>query len=124
MTDERFDTYGFPATELAAARLFVERRLGLRLSRRDSSYRGEYYSLRPVGGGAITLYAKDVAGQLQQVGSAGCSVLLELARLPDMDAVRDRLLAPPSSAVLLRSRTIDVAEDPEGDEGEDGDDDE
>jgi hypothetical protein len=119
VTYERFDTYGFPTTDLGAARLFVERRLGLRLSRRDSSYRGEYYALRRPDDGDIKLYANEVEGQVQMTRYADCSVLLELARLPDMDAVRDSLLAAPSSAVLLRSRTIDVAEDTDGDEAED-----
>ena len=40
-------------------------------------------------------------------------MLLELSRLPEMDAVRGRLLAEPSSAVPLRSRTIEVAADPD-----------
>jgi catechol 2,3-dioxygenase-like lactoylglutathione lyase family enzyme len=100
MAAERFDTYGFPSADLEEAHRFLQTRLGFELRLRDSSYRGTYYALRLPDDGGIQLYA-----------DAGDGVLLELSRLADMDAVRDRLLQAPSPAVLLRSRTIDVPDD-------------
>ena len=113
MTSERFDTYGFPAPDLEAARRFTEARLGVRLHKRDSGYRGEYYALSLPADGDVQLYRNEFRGRPQRSEYADYGVLLELSRLPEMDAVRERLLAEPSPAVPLRSRTIEVAADPD-----------
>jgi catechol 2,3-dioxygenase-like lactoylglutathione lyase family enzyme len=116
MVTERFDTYGFPVPDLEAARRFTEARLELRLRRRDSSYRGEYYALRLPDDGDIQLYANEFEGIVQVSRYADYGVLLELARLPDMDSLGERLLAVPSSIVLLTSRSIEVATEDDGDD--------
>jgi hypothetical protein len=116
MSSERFDTYGLPSPDLGAARLFVEQRLGVQLRKRDSSYRGEYYALRLPDDGDIQLYTNEFEGAVQVSQYADYGVLLELSRLPDMDALRAKLLAAPSSVVLLKSRTIEVADDTDEDD--------
>ncbi|SNS14952.1 hypothetical protein SAMN04488107_1614 [Geodermatophilus saharensis] len=111
MSTERFDTYGFSASDLEEAHRFVEARLGLNLRQRDSSYRGVYYALRLPDDSGIQLYANE--GDSHVWKYAGYGVLLELSRLADMDSLRDRLLLAPSPAILLNSRNIEVPDEDE-----------
>lgn len=115
----RYDVYGFRGPGLDEAAAFVEGALGIRMSLRDSSYRGLYYC---AGAGVD----KDFVLEANEEGASWHSrfpeypVILMVNDVPDMDAIREKLTAGRGDPAFLRSRVI---EDPPPDE-EDEDDEE
>lgn len=101
---QRYDVYGFRAASLEAAAALVEAALGIRMFRRDSSYRGVYYC---AGEGV----AKDYMLEVNAEGSRWHSrypqygVILMVNNLPAMDAIREKLTAGHREPDFLHSIT-------------------
>lgn len=98
----RYDLYGFRNGDLSEAAAFLEGVLGIRLIRRDSSYRGIYYR-------AGTGIANDYLLQKNDEEARWHStypeylVILMVNDVPDMDFIREKLTSSRDDPVFLRS---------------------
>lgn len=99
---QRFDLYGFRNHSLEQAAALVEAALDIRLARRDSSYRGIYYSGRVRGPQDCLLQAND-SGSRWRTQYPDIDVTLMISDLPDMDAVREKLTHRRDGPVLLKT---------------------
>ncbi len=107
----RYDLYGFRAASLEAAAALIADVLGVRLDRRDSSYRGIYYS----GGAGSThdyLLVQNTEESRWHREYPDYGATLMVSDQPDMDAIRQHLTSGRSDPAFLRS--IVHAEDPPG----------
>lgn len=88
----RYDIYGFQNSSLEEAATLVEQTLGVRLTLRDSSYRGIYYC---AGSGATNDYFLQTNGEEARWHSRYPEYKLTLAvnDLPDMDRIKEKLTA-------------------------------
>jgi hypothetical protein len=98
----RYDVYGFRNPSLEEAAAFVESALGIRLMRRDSSYRGIYYCAGEGVAHDYLLQTNDEEArwhsQYPQYG-----VTLMVNNFPDMDVIRERLTSGRSDPAFLHS---------------------
>lgn len=98
----RYDVYGFSDASLEEAAALVESALGIRLARRDSDYRGIYYSA----GEGVTndyLLQKNDENSRWRSRYPQYGVTLMVSNLPDMDSIREKLTSGRSDPVLLHS---------------------
>lgn len=110
MTATRYDTYGWRIISLEQTLPGVARALGVQLQRRDSGYYGgQYYKYRSGTGRQAMLFANFDPRRSEWVRPRfrGYSVLLQVADLPEMDAIRSRLGESFPAIELLESREIE-----------------
>jgi hypothetical protein len=98
----RYDVYGVRNPSLEEAATLVERTLGIRLLRRDSLYRGIYYS---AGEGVANDYLLQTNDEESRWHSQypEYGVILMVNNLPNMDSIREKLTSGRGDPVLLRS---------------------
>ena len=107
----RYDVYGIQNLSLDEAAALIESLLGIHLMQRDSSYRGIYYC---AGRGV----AKDYLLQINDEEAhwhtqyPEYSITFMVNNLPDMDAIREKLISGHSGPVFLHS-IIHTEEPPE-----------
>ena len=97
----RYDVYGFRNLNIENAAVLVESALGIRLVRRDSDYRGIYYSAGEGVNNDYLLQYNDENSRWRRYPEYG--VTLMVSNLPDMDSIRQKLTSGRSNPVLLRS---------------------
>lgn len=112
---KRFDTYGFVGTTLEEARALVERVLGEPLQERESGWLGKYYATKPR---RDTYRESLVRADVDKDPTLRerYDVLLTVENRDDMDAVHERLLAAPGGPELIRSNTLEIADDDDDDD--------
>ncbi len=98
----RYDIYGFRNGSLEAAAAFVESFLGIHLNRRDSSYRGIYYSARVYAPQDFLLETNNEESPWHSAYPE-YAVTLMVSDLPNMDTIREKLTSGHSDPVFLRS---------------------
>ena len=108
----RYDLYGFRDLDLEQACAFVESALGIRLQRRESSYRGVYYRSDGDQRKSFVLERDDTSTRFPDY-----RVRLSINDTAEMDAIRDKLTSGSGQAVLLDSETIDGSDDDQSDNG-------
>jgi hypothetical protein len=108
----RYDTYGFGTLTIDESRGLVERRLGLDLHPRESSYYAETYYLHDAGSGrGLMLYRNlDAWGAPVNDDFAEHAVLLSVNDLDDMDDIRRRLTEGHEKPVILSSDELGDAD--------------